>query len=149
MGVIFQNFPVTATVDCLLSYVKFIFSEEDITPGAYRYDADNDRNSRIRISAPFSIDNEKPLSAPFVVKPKTEGSSVGLSVIRDAEDLPGALCEAFKYGDTALVEEFIKGRELIKFLETLDFKVTRTKGSHSRLKSENTKEISNKFLNLS
>ncbi len=29
----------------------------------------------------------------------------------------------------------IKGRELIKFLETLDFKVTRTKGSHSRLKS--------------
>jgi predicted RNA binding protein YcfA (HicA-like mRNA interferase family) len=42
----------------------------------------------------------------------------------------------------------IKGRELIKFLETLDFKVTRTKGSHSRLKSENTKEISNKFLNL-
>ena len=30
----------------------------------------------------------------------------------------------------------IKGRELIKFLETLDFKVIRTKGSHSRLKSE-------------
>ncbi len=29
----------------------------------------------------------------------------------------------------------IKGRELIKFLETLDFNVTRTKGFHSRLKS--------------
>ena len=29
----------------------------------------------------------------------------------------------------------IKGRELIKFLETLDFKVIKTKGSHSRLKS--------------
>jgi D-alanine-D-alanine ligase len=52
------------------------------------------------------------LNAPLVVKPKTEGSSVGLSVIRDAEDLRGALDEAFKYGDTALVEEFIKGREL-------------------------------------
>jgi len=52
------------------------------------------------------------LNAPFVVKPKDEGSSVGLSVIRDEKDLPGALSQAFKYGDTALVEEFIKGREL-------------------------------------
>ena len=30
----------------------------------------------------------------------------------------------------------IKGRELVKFLETLGFEVTRTKGSHSRLKSD-------------
>jgi len=29
-----------------------------------------------------------------------------------------------------------KGRELIKFLESLGFNITRTKGSHSRLKSE-------------
>jgi predicted RNA binding protein YcfA (HicA-like mRNA interferase family) len=29
-----------------------------------------------------------------------------------------------------------KGKELIKFLEHLDFQVTRTKGSHSRLKSD-------------
>ncbi|MCD4798740.1 MAG: type II toxin-antitoxin system HicA family toxin [Methanosarcinales archaeon] len=36
----------------------------------------------------------------------------------------------------------IKGRELIKFLETLDFKVTRTKGSHSRLKSEDGRATS-------
>jgi len=29
-----------------------------------------------------------------------------------------------------------KGKELIKFLEYLDFQVIRTKGSHSRLKSD-------------
>ncbi|MBU2617948.1 MAG: type II toxin-antitoxin system HicA family toxin [Euryarchaeota archaeon] len=30
----------------------------------------------------------------------------------------------------------IKGRELVKFLESMGFKVTRTKGSHVRLRSE-------------
>ncbi|RZB32848.1 MAG: hypothetical protein AEth_00194 [Candidatus Argoarchaeum ethanivorans] len=30
----------------------------------------------------------------------------------------------------------IKGRELVKFLEFMDFMVTRTKGSHVRLRSE-------------
>jgi len=33
----------------------------------------------------------------------------------------------------------IKGRDLIKFLESIGFKVTRTKGSHVRLRSEGGK----------
>jgi len=66
MTAVFKNFPVTAVVDCLLSYVQHLFSNDDITPGAYRW-SDNEREQRIRISGPFSIDNEKPLSAPFVV----------------------------------------------------------------------------------
>ncbi|CAG0956590.1 hypothetical protein METP3_00570 [Methanosarcinales archaeon] len=36
----------------------------------------------------------------------------------------------------------IKGKELIKFLEYLDFQVTRTKGSHSRLISEDGRATS-------
>lgn len=36
----------------------------------------------------------------------------------------------------------IKGRELIKFLESLGFNVTRIKGSHSRLKSDSGKATS-------
>jgi predicted RNA binding protein YcfA (HicA-like mRNA interferase family) len=35
-----------------------------------------------------------------------------------------------------------KGKELIKFLEYLDFQVTRTKGSHSRLISEDGRATS-------
>lgn len=35
-----------------------------------------------------------------------------------------------------------KGKELIKFLEYLGFQVTRTKGSHSRLKSEDGRATS-------
>jgi predicted RNA binding protein YcfA (HicA-like mRNA interferase family) len=36
----------------------------------------------------------------------------------------------------------IKGRELIKFLESLGFDIIRTKGSNSRLKSEDGKATS-------
>ena len=60
------NFPIAAISDCLLSYLQFIFSNDEITPDAYRWTED-DETSKIRISAPFVIDNEKPMSAPFIV----------------------------------------------------------------------------------
>ncbi len=66
-----RNLPIAAVVDCILSYLQFVFSNDEITPAEYRWvdegDGDGDRESRIRISAPFVIDNEKSMSAPFVV----------------------------------------------------------------------------------
>lgn len=49
---------------------------------------------------------------PLVVKPRREGSSVGLSLVFNENDLDDALKKAFKYDDDILVEEFIKGREI-------------------------------------
>ena len=49
---------------------------------------------------------------PWVIKPVAQGSSVGLSMIDRPQDFKGALEEAFKYDDQALVEEYISGREL-------------------------------------
>jgi len=49
---------------------------------------------------------------PFVVKPRYEGSSIGLSVIREKKDMAGALEKARKYSDTVIVEEYIKGHEI-------------------------------------
>jgi len=60
------NFPIATVVDCIISYLQFVFSNEDISPDAYRWN-ENDRESNIRISGPFVIDNEKPMSAPFIV----------------------------------------------------------------------------------
>ena len=48
---------------------------------------------------------------PCVVKPCANGSSVGVSVVRKCEDYPAALELAFGYGDEAVVEQHIKGRE--------------------------------------
>ncbi|RLG45547.1 MAG: hypothetical protein DRN81_01125 [Thermoproteota archaeon] len=66
MPVSFTNFPLKAIVDGVLSYTKYLFTNEEITPPSYRY-SENDRESRLRIQGPFVIDNEKPMSVPFIV----------------------------------------------------------------------------------
>ncbi len=51
-------------------------------------------------------------SLPVVVKPSQEGSSVGVTIVRQMEDIDKALETAFAYDAEALVEQFIKGREI-------------------------------------
>lgn len=53
-----------------------------------------------------------PFNVPFVVKPAASGSSVGITIVRRAEDAPAAYAEAFRWSERALAEEFITGREL-------------------------------------
>ena len=60
------NFPAAIMVDGILSYLHWIFGNEELTPSEYRWDVD-DKKSKIRIAAPFVIDNAKPMSAPFIV----------------------------------------------------------------------------------
>lgn len=52
------------------------------------------------------------LPLPVVVKPTCQGSSVGVTIVRDAALLDAALAEAFRFGDHVVVEEFVDGREL-------------------------------------
>jgi D-alanine-D-alanine ligase len=49
---------------------------------------------------------------PLVVKPSHGGSALGVTLVRDAADLPRAMVDAFAYFDTALVEQAVEGREL-------------------------------------
>jgi D-alanine-D-alanine ligase len=52
------------------------------------------------------------LGLPIIVKPSKQGSTVGLTVVRDLGDLDAAVEEAFRYDDEVMVEAFIAGREL-------------------------------------
>lgn len=52
------------------------------------------------------------MGLPVVVKPPLEGSSIGLTIVREQAALAPAIGEAFRYGDSVLVEEFIEGREI-------------------------------------
>jgi D-alanine-D-alanine ligase len=51
------------------------------------------------------------LTFPVFVKPNNGGSSIGMSKVVKAGDLPAALDKAFKEDTQVLVEEFISGRE--------------------------------------
>ena len=58
---------------------------------------------RQRITGAFAV--------PFVVKPIREGSSMGVTIVRDPEVLEGAMAAAFKWDRAALVEEYLEGTE--------------------------------------
>ena len=53
-----------------------------------------------------------PMPLPYVIKPVSEGSSVGVSIIRQGDNRRAAVVEGWRFGRTAMVEEFIPGREL-------------------------------------
>jgi D-alanine-D-alanine ligase len=49
---------------------------------------------------------------PLVVKPSREGSSVGVSIVREAAQLAPALELAFRHDNDILLEKYINGREI-------------------------------------
>jgi len=49
---------------------------------------------------------------PMVVKPDSEGSSIGVTLVHYPEKIESALEEAWRYSEYILIEEYIKGREL-------------------------------------
>lgn len=53
-----------------------------------------------------------PFRLPVVVKPVQEGSSVGISIVKQPDDLQAALDDAFRYDDLVLVEQYVKGKEI-------------------------------------
>ena len=52
------------------------------------------------------------INLPVVVKPAKEGSTIGISIVRDIKELISAVEEAFRYDTLVLVEDFVKGREV-------------------------------------
>jgi D-alanine-D-alanine ligase len=53
-----------------------------------------------------------PLPRPYVVKPPAEGSSVGVRIVRNGDNLPPLGHESWRFGGDVLVERYIPGREL-------------------------------------
>jgi D-alanine-D-alanine ligase len=49
---------------------------------------------------------------PVVVKPASQGSSIGLSIVDQPDGLRKALEEAFRFDERVLIEEYIAGREI-------------------------------------
>jgi len=65
------------------------------------------------LMAPVSIEEvERSLGWPVVVKPNKQGSTVGLTVVRDREALSGAIELARRYDGEVMIERFVPGREL-------------------------------------
>ncbi len=52
------------------------------------------------------------LELPCVVKPVASGSSIGVSIVREREELPAALEDGLSCGGVCVIEQYIAGREI-------------------------------------
>ena len=92
------------TMDKMMT--KRIFRAEGIATPRFLciHAGERDAQTAERVRAEFDL--------PLVVKAPEQGSSIGVYIVTREEDVQSAIDEAFSYGDTVLVEEFIQGREL-------------------------------------
>lgn len=65
----------------------------------------------ITLKADESEEKIADITFPCVVKPTCGGSSIGVSIAENAEELERALAESFALEDEVVVEQYIKGRE--------------------------------------
>ena len=85
---------------------KKLFRQHNLaTPLGYRV-------TKAQLSSVDPRELHADLGFPCVVKPALGGSSVGLSVVREESALGPGLAQACRFGGEALVERFVKGREV-------------------------------------
>jgi len=83
-------------------YAKAAFAAAGLMIAPYRVVSRGGKGDREPLGFPY----------PVVVKPCQEGSSVGVSIVKDPEDLASALELAFRYDRDVLIEQFISAREI-------------------------------------
>lgn len=81
---------------------KRIFQEHNIPIPKY-FSLNKERKDNIK---------KEELVFPLVVKPQSQGSSIGVSFADNIDSFGEALDLAFKFDDNIIIEEYIKGREL-------------------------------------
>ena len=63
----------------------------------------------------FTIEKNKPFDMPkfpVVVKPASQGSAIGVSIVKNKKEFKKAVKLAFSFEDRVLVEQYIKGMEI-------------------------------------
>ena len=130
-----ENFPLPRDVDLAFNCIHGTFGEDGqiqkiLEDRGVAYTGDGVEESRIafdkilskekfvegRVVTPESeviAAGQRPkMSVPLVVKPARQGSTVGIVIVKNENDLDAALMEAAKYDSKLLIEKFVSGREL-------------------------------------
>ena len=130
-----ENFPLSKSVDLAFNTIHGTFGEdgqlqEILEKRGMPYTGDGVNASRAAFDKILSKEKfrehhvvtpewevieagQRPtISVPLVVKPARQGSTVGVVIVKDANELDSALAEAGKYDRKLLIEKFVSGREL-------------------------------------
>jgi D-alanine-D-alanine ligase len=84
-------------------YTKKVFSYHNLPMAKYKV-------LEKKVETPGDILGE--LDYPVIVKPAREGSTIGVTIVRESNGLDSAINVAFGYGNKILIEEYIQGKEI-------------------------------------
>jgi D-alanine-D-alanine ligase len=65
-----------------------------------------------RVVSPEELEAEDPMPRPYVVKPVNEGSSVGVTIMREGDNRRAEIARSWPFDRRIMVEAYIPGREL-------------------------------------
>jgi D-alanine-D-alanine ligase len=93
---------------------KKIFQYHGIPVPPFRIVSRDELPVDIRSLVPGCIvqDSTIDFGMPWVIKPASEGSSIGVHIVKNEDEIQSALEDAFKYGNKIIVEKYIKGKEI-------------------------------------
>ncbi len=92
------------------SLAKYILRENGLpTPDWVTYSEASIRDFGAASTFGAAVDR---VGLPLVAKPASQGSSLGVKVVTDLEQIPAALITALSYDERAMLESWVNGREL-------------------------------------
>lgn len=104
----------------LLNIMRIPYTHSGVLASALAFDKIHSRSwfltNNINMAESIAVnksDNVKhePMKRPYVIKPITQGSSIGVEVVFEEDSFNFADYD-FPYGDQIIIEKYIKGREL-------------------------------------
>ncbi len=110
------------TIQGMLELLQIPYTGSGVLASALAMDKDLSkhlfRRSDVQTADWVMVSNDDPgsfaiehLGLPLIVKPSKQGSTVGLTLVKERGELPASIAEAFRYDDEVMVEQFIAGRE--------------------------------------
>lgn len=106
-------------VQGLLEWLRIPYTHSGVLASALAMDKDRTKGAYRAAGLPVAesvlaprdeVRRRHVMPPPYVVKPNSEGSSVGVYLVHDSADSPPALSDAMP--ETVMVEAFVPGREL-------------------------------------
>ncbi len=99
------------SIQGLLEYAKIPYTGSGVLASALAYDKVKSKEILVFCREERGK-QERILDFPVVVKPSNQGSSIGVSIVREEKEWEAALELAFSYAKEILVEKFIEGKLL-------------------------------------
>jgi D-alanine-D-alanine ligase len=110
------------TIQGLLELANIPYTGSDVMTSALAINKDMTKRTlrsegilmpgHIILEKDYSAEDFKRINLPFIVKPNKQGSSVGITIVKNKKQISSALKKAFQFDSKIMLEEYLDGQEI-------------------------------------